>query len=287
MAQLVASLDSPRVAAYPCHRINQAMLRGEYAILLGGQRLADVAALHGLVHTNPLPSNIRDLQERAVDIMRQRCERQARLHRTKHLCLLCERKGRKGSPRLCSRTFRVVCQACDDNPDSMLAIDMVGRIVTVQGRHYIFAPCCGTVQEYTGTGRDLLPGPCVHAFGPYQLAAVNRQFVVARCCGCALGADEAEPLGQGGKGAICPRCHAPRPAESSRRGRPSCAVCGAAALARAHECLDHVAARLSAVHLCQRHTPPDEWLRGVCNRSQFDKVCQDWEFRARGVHRRG
>ena len=262
-AQLDAALACPCVEPHPCHRANPAMLRGEYAILLGSQRLADVAALHGLVHTHPLPDNVRALQQAVVDALRRRCQRRARLHRTKHLCLMCERRGRKGAPRLCSRTFRVVCQNCDDSPDSMLAIDMVGRIVTVQGRHYIFAPCCGTVQEYAGTGRDLLPGPCAHTFGPHQLAAVNRQGVVPR----------------GGAGD-------PRPAEGGRRGRAVCAVCGGAALARAHECLDHVAARLSGVHLCQRHTPPDLWLTGVANRAQFDRVCLDWELRARGGHRR-
>ena len=292
MGQLLAALDAPRLAGHPCHRANPTMLRGEYGLLLGAQRLADVAALHSLVHTHPLPGNIRALQQAAVDALRQRCQRQARLHHTKHLCLLCERRGRRGAPRLCSRTFRVVCQTCDDNPDSILAIDMVGRIVTVQGRHYVFAPCCATVQEYTGGGRDFQPvpwprayccvgqdlrlAPCPHGLPPVSTFKEGGDLGVLPCCGAVLSVGDA-------RGAHCPVCRAPREEQGKKRGRPPCAVCGAAALARAYECLDHVAARLSTVHLCQRHTPPEDWLRRVCNRRQFDQVCHDWELRA---HRR-
>jgi hypothetical protein len=271
--ELAACLVSPMIGTYPCHRIDATMLRGEYGILLGSQRLADVALLHGLVQVRPLPGNVRDRQQWVVDEMRQRCQRKARLRRTMYLCLLCERRGRRGVPRLCSRTFRVVCQTCDDNPDSMVGIDAVGRIVTVQGRHFVFALCCGTVQEYAGSGRDLQPGACAHALPPHQQAAV-----AAKACACG------EDSGAGGD--ICPRCYAPRVVpDLTRRGRPLCASCGGAALARPHECLDHATARLRSVFLCQRHTPPDEWLARACTRGQFDQVCQDWELRGRAPHR--
>ena len=294
MRELLAALSCPRITSYPCHKVDATMLRGEYAVLLGGQQLADVALLHGLVQIHALPPNVRALQQLVIDGMRQRCQRQARLRRTKHLCLLCERRGRKGVPRLCSRTFGVVCQSCGDNPDSMLAIDMIGRVVTIQGRHYVFAPCCGTVQEYTGSGRDFQQMPWPRAYGgsgqdfrlapcPHGLPPVSGgedRVVYLPCCGKLVEACDA-------KGAHCPVCRAPREDPGSKRGRPICAICGGVSLPRAHECLNHVTARLGSVHLCQRHTPPEEWLRGVSTRRQFDQVCQDWECRARGTGRGG
>ena len=188
-------------------------------------------------------------QESALDLISQRCQRQARVRRTKHVCLLCERRGHRGKPRLCSRTFRVVCQACDDDAASIPAIDMVGRVVTVQGRQLILAPCCATVQEYSGTGRDLLPGPCSHSFG------------------------SAAPASHHGGGA--------------RKPRVTCGVCDSQALPRGHEILDHVEARMTAVHLCHRHTPPEEWLRRCANLRQFEVACLEWDAKVRGMHRRG
>ena len=158
---------------------------------------------------------------------------------------MCERRGHRGKPRLCSRTFRVVCQACENNSSSIPSIDMVGRIVTIQGRQLVLSPCCGTIQEYSGTGVDFMPGQCSHA--PLQSAK----------------------------------------AHGGGRTRPLCAVCECSALPRVHEVVDHIAARLTAVHLCYKHTPPEDWLRNVANRRQFDSACREWSAKMRATHRRG
>lgn len=101
-------------------------------------------------------------QARALNEVAVRCQRQAAVRRAHYVCLSCERRGRKTAARLCSETFRIVCQNCQDSPDFIPAIDMVGRVVTVQGRQLYLAPCCGTVQEYTGTGQEF-SGACQHA----------------------------------------------------------------------------------------------------------------------------
>jgi hypothetical protein len=125
---------------------------------------------------------------------------------------------------------------------------MVGRIITVQGRQLVLAPCCATVQEYAGTGRDLLPGPCSHA-----------------------SAAGAHPSHQGG----------------ARKPRVTCAVCDSQALPRGHETLDHTASRMSTVHLCHRHTPPEEWLRRCANLRQFERACLEWDAKVKASHKRG
>jgi len=252
-AVLLAALDAPLITRYPCHRDNEDLLREEYGALLGDPALGDAASLHALVRTAPLPGNIRRLQENALDAISQRCQRQARVRRTKHVCLLCERRGHRGKPRLCSKTFRVVCQACEDDAASIAAIDMVGRIVTVQGRQLVLAPCCATVQEYAGNGRDLLPGPCSHVVG------------------------KADPSHQQ------PAHHG----SAARKPRVACAICESQALPRGHETLDHVAARMATVHLCHRHTPPEEWLRRCANLRQFERACVEWDAKVRAAHRRG
>jgi hypothetical protein len=246
---LAAALDSPLITQYQCHRNNEGLIREEYAALLGDPALGDAASIHALVRTAPLPGNVRRAQEKALDLISQRCQRQARVRRTKHVCLLCERRGHRGKPRLCSKTFRVVCQSCNDNASSIPAIDMVGRIVTVLGRQFVLAPCCATVQEYAGTGRDLMPGPCSHATH-----------------------------------AAHPSKH---PVAASRKPRVACGVCDAQALPRPHVVLDHIAARMSTVHLCHRHTPPEEWIRRCANLRQFEVGCREWDAKVKTMHRRG
>ena len=239
--RLRAALAAPTIARYPCHAASDAALPAEYALLLGDPRHAETAAIHALVAASPLPDNVRRAQLAALEPIAQRCQRQARLRRTHYLCLRCERRGRKGKPRLCSRTFRVVCQDCDDSPDSVVAIDAVGRVLAIRGRQLILAPCCGRVREYSG-GADLLPGACPHE---------------------------------------------PRPRAEAHARRPLCGVCDGPAMSRPHSHLDPATCRMATVHLCQRHTPPDEWTRRAPNMRHFEQVCRDWARKVKAIHRRG
>ena len=192
-SKLALALDAPRITPYPCHRASESLLRDEYAMLLGDPALAEAAALHSLVRIAPLPDNIRAMQEAALDAISQKCQRQARVRRTKHICLLCERGGRRGKPRLCSKTFRVVCQSCGDDAAGIPSIDMIGRVVTIQGRQLIFAPCCATVQEYQGSGRDLLPSQCTHCLTAAQQPGAAQRKPRPTCEVC--------------DGQALPRCH--------------------------------------------------------------------------------
>lgn len=265
-ATLLRALATPRIVPYGGV---SATLQADYAILAGRhEEDPELSVLHNLLRTAPLPSNIFELQHQALRRTAQRCERRAALQRTKHLCLLCERRGRRGAARLSSRTFRVVCQTCRDNESSIVTVDMLGRVLWSQGRQYVLAPCCGTVQEYRGTGQDLCAWPCPHG------RVEPESFVRVPCCGSLIDRDDL-------RGPTCPVCRAPRALPGGKRPRALCATCGAAALSRAHETLDHLRGRLQLVHLCQRHTPPEDLLRRTCNRRQFDRACAEWDARAR------
>lgn len=177
---LHAALAAPVILRRPHTRGPDQALRAEYALLLGSRASADTAAFHGLVAVAQLPSNIHAMQLEALRAVAQRCQGQAALRRVLHLCLLCERRGRRSTPRLCSRTFRVVCQACDDRPDTIVRIDSLGRVLTVRGRQLVFAPCCARIREYTGTGSDLLSGACAHD----DARLVGRPSQRPRCAVC-------------------------------------------------------------------------------------------------------
>lgn len=181
--------------------------------------------------------------------MAQRCQRQSRVRRTHYVCLSCERRGRKSAPRLCSQTFRIVCQNCGDDPECMPPIDMLGRVVTVQSKQLYLAPCCGTVQEYRGVGDEF---------------ALRRE-------GCPHLADAKESQ-----------------AASKRKPRHKCAAwhCQAQALPRQHRVVDHLEGCMETVHLCYRHTPPEEWLRRAKNFKQFSEACRAWEAKCKPSHRK-
>jgi hypothetical protein len=191
---------------------------------------------------------ILDPQEQALRDIAQRCQRQARVRSTHYVCLSCERRNHKSAPRLCSRTFRIVCQNCNDSPDCIPPINMLGCVVSVQSRQLYLAPCCGTIQEYTATGKDFN--------GPSTLACVHAQKA--------------------------------RPEPAKKRQRHVCGVwhCQSQALPRQHRAVDHLEGTMECIYLCHRHTPPDEWLRRASNFRQFNEACQAWEAKCRPSHRK-
>lgn len=206
-------------------------------------------------------------QERALLDISERCQRKARVRRTYHVCLSCERRGRKSAPRLCSLTFRIVCQNCGDTPECIPSIDMVGRVVTVQSRQLYFAPCCASVQEYSGTGADFQakhrPSQDIHDQDSPALPAPLCPHEIAR----------GTPKSAAGL---------------TRKPRSKCTAwnCQAHALPRPHHVLDHVECRMETYYLCHKHTPPEEWLRRAKNFAQFSEACRAWEIKAKNSHRK-
>lgn len=174
------------------------------------------------------------------------------------MCLSCERRGRKSKLRLCSETFRIVCQKCGDDPDCIPPIDMVGRVVTVQGKQLYLAPCCAAIHEYAGTGRDFEGR---NPWDPEPRAPCQHQAQSAAC----------RPPGAG-----------------YRKARHACSVwnCQANALPRPHHVLDHLQGTMDSHYLCHRHTPPEEWLRRAKNFRQFSETCRAWDAKAKASHKK-
>lgn len=186
-------------------------------------------------------------QERALAEIAQRCQRQARVRRTHYVCLSCERRGRKSAPRLCSQTFRIVCQNCHDSPDCIPPIDMLGRVLTVQGKQLYLAPCCATVQEYHGAGQEFTCTSCTHVARHGQAQGSGKRKLRHTC---------------------------------------SAWHCQSQALPRQHRVVDHHDGCMETVYLCYKHTPPEEWLKRAKNFQQFSAVCREWEVKCKPAHRK-
>lgn len=178
------------------------------------------------------------------------------MRRSLHVCLSCERRGRRAAPRLCSETFRIVCQNCQDQSECIPSVDTVGRVVTVQGKHLYYAPCCAGVREYLGSGQDFVARPHWNPdwLCPHQQLALSQRPKSA----CA------------------------------KSSRLKCAAwnCQTHALPRQHVVLDHLEGTLETYHLCHRHTPPEEWLRRAKNFRQFTATCCEWDAKVRTGHRK-
>jgi hypothetical protein len=183
---------------------------------------------------------------RLLSGLAERCQRQAAVKRSHYVCLSCERKGRKTAARLCSSTFSIVCQNCEDRADFIPPIDLVGRVVNVQGKQLYLAPCCGCMQEYTGTGEEFIyssVGDCAHTRGKKA---------------------------EGG---------------TKKKQRHRCSVwnCPTQALPKLYRVVDHQEGRIEDVHLCFKHTPPEDWLRRCKNFKQFSSSCKTWEAHCKSV----
>jgi len=134
---------------------------------------------------------------------------------------------------------------------------MVGRVVTVQSKQLYLAPCCATIQEYAGTGRDF---------------EARQWWDPAWKCQH----ESARAAAGGGGGA------------AYRKPKHKCSAwhCQAHALPRPHFVLDHLDLRMETYHLCHKHTPPEDWLRRAKNFGQFSAACRAWEVRVKASHRK-
>lgn len=69
---LSAAMRCRKIVTYPCHRAQEKLLGDEYAMLLGSDEMLDVAAIHSLVKTAPLPSSIAEEQV-GLNCLMKRC----------------------------------------------------------------------------------------------------------------------------------------------------------------------------------------------------------------------
>ena len=246
------ALSAHIIRPYEYHRLDHARLCSEYELTIPEDAATATAELHACVTVHPLPGNITRMQQALMREVGMECEQRAALQSTKYVCVACEHKRRRTTLRLCTRTGEMICQHCQDTTgtQSVLQLCVVGQIIRIHDVQFYLALCCGTVQSYTeGAENDLLPR---------------------------LRLDHHAP----------PCRHARTAKTEHRKRRVVCAMCDANAMPTRHLHLDHLAGRMVATQLCQRHTPPEETMRRALNHRQFQDACNAWERRARVPGRR-
>ena len=225
-----------------------------------------VAAMQRLLYVSPLPANVVRMQLRSLSACMAVCERSALDGMTLYICVTCglcsggaSRSVQiRGQCRLdgaqFSETFNcagasrppMVCSHCQT--PSVIAVNTLGRIVTLRNQRFFLAPCCCTVQSYSGSGLEFHSEYCVHQ---------GREAVPS------AGLD-ANALPS------CPHQRR-RPPQRQQRGR--CEVCqttSAGAVApELFTSVDHLTGAMRSIRLCSRHAPRAEALRQVATWKQL------------------
>ena len=132
-------------------------------------------AMQRTVHIHQLPPNLTDIQLRALSSRMKLCERSALSCSVLYVCISCImanqqticRKGRafptRGQCKLDLDTDTLLCSVCQSH--SIISVSTLGRIISLRNYRFYLAPCCSTVQIYTGRGDEfqaLTDSPCSH-----------------------------------------------------------------------------------------------------------------------------
>ena len=204
-----------------------------------------------------LPGNLKRLQMERLEAAGPEGQRAAYLQSRWYICTHCmitNQKTQHHSTRLRLDTLsqRLVCATCL-SPDSVVAVNMLGRIMVLYKTHYYLCPQCTLVHAYVGGGEQ----PWV----PADLASDGGRG----CChdsqhqGRARGQQLTGTSGgnsstQSGKG-------------SKRKER--CCVCSEHALIPTARRVDHLTGEMTEFHYCQRHMPRTETARKCVNSRQL------------------
>lgn len=203
-------------------------------------------ALQRTIHAHQLPPNLAQLQLGALSDRMRICERSALSCTVLYVCVSCVmanqqticRKGRAFPTRgQCkydfgseTHTSSLLCSVCQSH--SIISISTLGRIVSLRNYRFYLAPCCATVQMYTGRGDE------------FQLTAQSTP-------------------------ATCPHARQSRGAQKQAKKR--CELCANVALPEAHCSVDHLSGQPHCTYLCQRHTPHPDSLKHVTNWRQLQE----------------
>ena len=136
-------------------------------LLSNGLKHEHAVALQRAVHTSPLPPNLTQLQIKALSAHIRTCERSALSGSVLYACMHCIMGGQqaihrknsnkafptRGQCKLDLSINDLVCSVCQ-NSHSILSISALGRIISIKSHQFYLAPCCCTVQPYTGSGDE-------------------------------------------------------------------------------------------------------------------------------------
>ena len=186
-ADPVALMRLPYIVPYDVHLGDptHCIMGGEMAFLgLESVRHDHAAVLQRTLRIHPLPGNLRGLQLQRLAANMAACERSALSKATLYVCVACvmsgqagvassglasswdahgkrrERSQTRGLCKLDVDLGGLVCASCQG--ETVVGLATLGRVLTIRQNRFYLAPCCGTVQLYTGRG-DEFTGECRHS----------------------------------------------------------------------------------------------------------------------------
>ena len=185
-----AMLLLPYVVPYDVHTqdATRRILRSEMACLglLTEEECEQAMLVQGCVYIHALPENVRKMQLRALAGHLARCERSAMSGMLLYVCTACVASGQATGKKKASQTRgqckldvegdRLVCSCCQS--EAVVSVSTLGRIVTIRQSRYYLAPCCNSVQLYTGRGDEFNEQAnerCAHAQGRPPARAQKRR----------------------------------------------------------------------------------------------------------------
>ncbi len=209
--------------------------------------------LQRTVYTHQLPPNLTKLQLSAMSARMKVCERSALSGSVLYVCISCVmanqqticRKGRafptRGQCKFDLDSDGLLCSVCQSH--SIIAISTLGRIVSLRNYRFYLAPCCCTVQIYTGRGCEFQPIKLDPLSESKMSNSVNPEFKLQ-----------------------CPH-KLSRP--STKTAKRRCELCSNIAVPDPHTSVDHLTGEQHHTYLCQRHTPHSDVLKQVTNWRQL------------------
>ena len=211
------------------------------------------AALQRTIHTHQLPPNLTNIQLKALSARMRTCERSALSCSILYVCVSCVmanqqticRKGRAFPTRgQCKRDLdsnTLLCSVCQSH--SVVSISTIGRIVSLRNYRFYLAPCCCTVQIYTGRGNEF------QRIQTNPASNSNNTTV------------QTNPT--------CP--HTKQPKAQTKQAKRRCELCSNVAIPDPHHSVDHLSGEQHCTYLCQRHTPHQDNLKHVTNWRQLQE----------------
>ena len=152
-------------------------------------QLKQAVAMQRAVHTHQLPPNLTRLQLSALSARMRVCERSALSGSVLYVCISCVmanqqticRKGQafptRGQCKFDLNTDSLLCSVCQSH--SIISISTLGRIISLRNYRFYLAPCCSTVQIYTGRGDELLQAPSLSC--PHKQPKTSSKTSKKRC----------------------------------------------------------------------------------------------------------
>ena len=227
-------------------------LQSEYVQIMRGVSPEDaklkaeqLVSVYRIAQFNRIPENLASLQRSALDKIESQCEYRAWCRRTKHLCFGCLVKGVDTAFRVDSETSQVICNnGCSG---CIVGIDMIGSILTLKQKRFVFALCCAKVVEYDeGHCASMWTGTCHHTSKSRMLEPSVKRQARYRCAYCQSPSKTLVPYSFPSLKRLC----------------------------------------MVSTYLCKKHTPSGMLLKYVYNQEDFEDVCNEWASQHRPWYRR-